>query len=146
METLRGCGGGAGGGRGKLRQAILQTALLSCLANGPAHGYSLIESVSLFVQGQTCVDPGSIYRILRGLEADGCVTSEWESPSSGPGRRVYEITTAGRDLLRHWCVFLERRAAALVSITQRGRLALGEAGDPENTPTGCGFCEEAFFD
>ncbi len=115
-----------GAGRGKLRQGLLQAALLSRLAEGEAHGYSLIDSASSLIGPQACVDPGTVYRILRALEAEGCVASHWESPTSGPGRRVYEITPAGLDLLRTWCAFLERRAEGLLAVARWGRSALGE--------------------
>ncbi|NLT35443.1 MAG: PadR family transcriptional regulator [Gaiellales bacterium] len=115
-----------GAGRGRLRQGLLQTALLSRLAEGEAHGYSLIDSAASLIGRQACVDPGTVYRILRALEAEGCVTSHWESPTSGPGRRVYEIMPAGLDLLRTWCVFLERRAEGLLAVARWGRSALGE--------------------
>lgn len=144
--SLAGAGVGAGRGSGKLRQALLQTALLSCLAEGEAHGYALIDAASSLVGAQACVDPGTVYRILRSLEAEGCVVSRWESPTSGPGRRVYEITGQGRDLLRHWCVFLERRAAGLLALASRGREALGEPGQAGGSGDECRFCEEAFFD
>lgn len=117
----------AGAGRGKLRQGLLQTALLSRLAEGEAHGYSLIDSAASLIGMQACVDPGTVYRILRALEAEGCVASHWESPSSGPGRRVYTVTPAGLNLLRTWCGFLERRAEDLLAVAHWGRRALREA-------------------
>jgi len=71
-------------GRGRLRQSLMETALLTCLAQGPAHGYRLIELVEDMVGGQTRVDPGSVYRVLRALEEDGGVVSTWEEQTSGP--------------------------------------------------------------
>lgn len=128
----------AGAGRGKLRQGLLQTALLSRLAEGEAHGYSLIDSAASLIGMQACVDPGTVYRILRALEAEGCVASHWESPSSGPGRRVYAVTPAGLDLLRTWCAFLERRAEGLLAVARWGRSALGETPPAAARSAGAG--------
>ena len=112
-------------GRGRLRQSLMETALLTCLAAGPAHGYRLIELVENMVGGQTCVDPGSVYRVLRALEEDGGVISTWEAQASGPSRRTYELTDRGRVLLAQWAEFLERRTRALEELADMARTALG---------------------
>lgn len=129
-------GGGAGSegrwtcprgsaGRGRLRQSLMETALLTCLAGGSAHGYRLIELVEDMVGGQTCVDPGSVYRVLRALEEDGGVVSTWEAQASGPSRRTYELTERGRLMLAQWAEFLERRTRALAALAEMARVALG---------------------
>ena len=74
--------------------------LLLLLAEAPAHGYELIERLRPF--GFDLGDPASVYKTLRQLEADGQVTSEWELSSRGPARRVYALTSDGRDLLQAW--------------------------------------------
>ena len=38
---------------------------------------------------------GSLYRVLRALEEDGLVSSEWDATSPGPAKRSYEITAGG---------------------------------------------------
>ncbi len=43
--------------------------------------------------------PGPIYREMRLLEDLGLVTSDWAVGQTGPGRRVYAITPAGRESL-----------------------------------------------
>ncbi len=124
------CPRAAGGrGRGRLRRSLMETALLTCLAKGPAHGYRLIELVEDMVGSQTCVDPGSVYRVLRALEEAGCVVSTWEAQASGPSRRTYELTERGRVLLAQWAEFLERRMRALAALADMARSALG--GDAE---------------
>jgi PadR family transcriptional regulator, regulatory protein PadR len=44
-------------------------------------------------------DPGRLYRALRALENDGLVRSIWEKSSSGPDRRMYELTREGVECL-----------------------------------------------
>jgi PadR family transcriptional regulator PadR len=44
-------------------------------------------------------DPGRLYRALRALENDGLVRSIWEKSSSGPDRRMYELTREGTECL-----------------------------------------------
>jgi PadR family transcriptional regulator PadR len=42
---------------------------------------------------------GSLYPILDELTEGGWLTSQWEEASSGPGRKVYALTSAGHDHL-----------------------------------------------
>ena len=44
-------------------------------------------------------DPGRLYRALRSLENDGLVQSVWQKSSSGPDRRMYELTRDGMQTL-----------------------------------------------
>lgn len=43
-----------------------------------------------------------IYRTLKRLDADGCLESRVEPSDRGPDRRVYTITSRGRERLREW--------------------------------------------
>ena len=52
--------------------------------------------------GEARVEMGNLYRLLRGLEEEGLVTSEWDDTSPGPAKRRYAITPAGERLLDHW--------------------------------------------
>lgn len=63
----------------------------------PAHGYELLERLRPLGFGRD--DPGRMYRALRALESDQLVRSTWEKSSSGPDRRMYELTLAGTRVL-----------------------------------------------
>ncbi len=58
-------------------------------------------------------DPGTFYRVLRGMESEGSVVSSWETPSAGPARRVYTITDNGREQLDGWVLSLQRDIEAM---------------------------------
>jgi PadR family transcriptional regulator, regulatory protein PadR len=79
-----------------------QPRLLLALAKKPAHGYELIELLGQ--EGGAAPDPGNFYRILRGLEEEGCVCSTWDTQNAGPARRVYELTDQGMEFLYTWAV------------------------------------------
>lgn len=104
----KGRGGGRGGGRGRRVISFLQPCLLVLLHRGKAHGYNLLSELAefRFTPGQS--DPSLVYRALRDMEAIGLVTSEWDSDSQGPQRRVYQITAAGEDFLAQWVHDLQR--------------------------------------
>ena len=65
-----------------------------------SHGYELMEKVMQF--GVESVDQGNFYRLLRQLEKDALVTSEWSVTSGGPAKRIYSITEAGEQYLELW--------------------------------------------
>jgi PadR family transcriptional regulator, regulatory protein PadR len=91
--------------------------LLLLLAEASAHGYELIERLRPF--GFELGDPASIYKSLRQLEAEGLVTSSWELSTRGPARRVYALTSDGRDLLESWALTLEHNRAILGHFLER---------------------------
>ncbi|MDQ3538104.1 MAG: helix-turn-helix transcriptional regulator [Actinomycetota bacterium] len=77
-----------------------QPCLLLLLAEGPSHGYDLLEQVGRL--GLERTDTGGLYRTLRGMERGGLVRSWWETSASGPPRRTYELTDEGQDWLHVW--------------------------------------------
>jgi poly-beta-hydroxybutyrate-responsive repressor len=80
-----------------LPKNFLRPCLLLLLREHPAHGYDLLERLRPL--GFSREDPGRLYRALRGLESDGLVRSVWEKSTTGPDRRMYELTRAGMEVL-----------------------------------------------
>ena len=84
-----------------------EPALLLMLRERPTHGYELLEALPA-VTGEARVDMGNLYRVLRALEEDGLVRSEWQADAPGPAKRTYELTIEGRRLLDAWASALRR--------------------------------------
>ncbi len=95
------------------KERYIQPSILLGLYGKPSYGYELIQDIQKygFVQGQA--PPGMIYRHLRQLEEDGLVRSEWATEGSGPAKRVYHITSEGREVLSLWIEFMETQAENL---------------------------------
>ena len=74
--------------------------MLLHLRDWNSHGYELMEKIMQF--GVESVDQGNFYRLLRQLEKDALVTSEWDVTSAGPAKRIYSITEAGENYLEMW--------------------------------------------
>ena len=115
------CGGRGSLGRGQHRRSLLETTILVSLLEDEAHGYGLMDRIETLAGSQMCVDPGSVYRSLRGMEQGGYVVSSWQEAESGPSRRTYAITSAGRDLLAEWAQFLETRAQVMSGLAALAR-------------------------
>ncbi|ALC87813.1 PadR family transcriptional regulator [Bacillus sp. FJAT-22090] len=79
---------------------FLVPIMLLHLRDFNSHGYELMQKITQF--GFNAVDQGNLYRILRQLEKDGKVTSEWDTESEGPAKRIYSITDAGEQYLEVW--------------------------------------------
>jgi poly-beta-hydroxybutyrate-responsive repressor len=88
-------------------ERFAEPALLLLLRERPAHGYDLLERLPELT-GETRIEMGNLYRLLRGLEEEGLVSSEWDDSSPGPAKRRYAITAAGERLLDQWAEALAR--------------------------------------
>lgn len=104
--------GGGGPGGGRYRRSVLEASILSSLAESTTHGYDLVEHIEALASDLVCIDPGTMYRLLRGLEEQGLVVSSWQTAESGPSRRVYTITGQGIEALELVATSLALRAEA----------------------------------
>jgi PadR family transcriptional regulator, regulatory protein PadR len=95
-----------------------EPALLLLLRERPAHGYELLEALPALT-GESRVDMGNLYRVLRALEEDGLVTSRWEAGEPGPAKRTYDLTTEGRHLLDEWADALGRSRGRIDAFLDR---------------------------
>ena len=78
----------------ELRRGVIVLAVLSQL-NEEQYGYSLLKLLS--EQGLE-IDQGTLYPLLRRLESQGLLSSDWNTEGSRP-RRYYVISEEGQKLL-----------------------------------------------
>jgi PadR family transcriptional regulator PadR len=83
---------------------IIYAAFLTMLSEKPLYGYLLVEGLESLGIDKQFVPYGAAYRILRSMEAEGLITSHWNTEGNGPARRVYKITEAGKEFLKNWLV------------------------------------------
>ncbi|MGH2920481.1 MAG: helix-turn-helix transcriptional regulator [Gaiellaceae bacterium] len=72
----------------------LDLVLLAVLADGPAHGYALVEELRLRSDGVFDLAEGTVYPALYRLESAGLLASKWTT-ASGRRRRTYRLTRRG---------------------------------------------------
>jgi len=99
-------------------ERFVEPSLLLLLRERPLHGYELIERLPE-VAGEGRVDVGNLYRLLRALEAEGLVSSEWSAELPGPAKRTYELTDEGRALLDRWAEALRQAQADVQGFLDR---------------------------
>jgi len=91
----------------------VEPCLLLLLHRNAAHGYSLLEELKEFGFAEAPIDPSVVYRALRDMEAQGLVTSIWDTTGPGPPRRVYRLTAQGNQRLAWWVADLRETQKAL---------------------------------
>lgn len=90
---------------------MLTAHLLALLKGWSAYGYELAQRLEEAGFGD--MNKGSIYRLLRQMERSGLVSSNWDTSSDGPARRVYSMTDAGNIFLNSWLAFLDTHRRGL---------------------------------
>jgi PadR family transcriptional regulator, regulatory protein PadR len=116
-RTRRRLGSGAWRVRARVER-FGEPALLLLLSEGPAHGYDLLDRLPELLPEER-IDMGNLYRVLRGLEEEGIVDSEWDAGAPGPAKRVYELTDDGRALLDAWAEGLGGAAESIGAFLTR---------------------------
>ena len=81
----------------QMRRGTLQYCVLSLLAEEERYGFDLVRGLAE-MDGMVTSE-GTIYPLLSRLRRDGLVESSWRESPSGPPRRYYRLTDAGRSAL-----------------------------------------------
>jgi DNA-binding PadR family transcriptional regulator len=76
----------------------LDGMILAVVADEPAHGYAVIETLKRRSSGVFDLPEGTVYPALHRLESDGLLSSGWVD-AEGRRRRVYRLTRRGRAAL-----------------------------------------------
>lgn len=77
----------------ELRRGVVVLATLSQL-HQPRYGYEVRQALA---EKGMPIEEGTLYPLLRRLEAQGVLASEWRS-DAGPARRYYTLSADGRKL------------------------------------------------
>jgi DNA-binding PadR family transcriptional regulator len=99
--------------------------ILLALHAGPVHGFGIVQAVEEHTEGRLLLAPSLLYRRLQKLEDQGLVAEAGEEPGErGVPRKLYELTPAGRELVRD-------EARRLLALSKEGRIRrLAVGGDP----------------
>lgn len=73
--------------------------ILLALADGPAHGYAVMQAVERETRGAVRLGPGTLYGAIRRLRTEGLIAETMASEQGDAGRRSYRLTSSGRRAL-----------------------------------------------
>ncbi len=76
----------------QLKKGVLDLCVLALLIKEDSYAYDIARELSDAVQ----MGEGTIYPLMRRLQADGFVTSYLQESVSGPPRKYYQVTDIGR--------------------------------------------------
>ena len=96
----------------ELRRGTLILLVLSQLRR-PMYGYSLVKKLN---DSQIPIDANTLYPLMRRLESQGLLESQWDTGESKP-RKYYKITENGLEVLEktriYWNTFSQNVNALL---------------------------------
>jgi DNA-binding PadR family transcriptional regulator len=93
---------------------------LLILRDGSTHGYELADNLAEMLPAER-IDMGNLYRMLRALESDGIVESEWRDDLPGRNRRTYRLTEQGDALLDTWAEALGEANGTITAFLEQYR-------------------------
>ena len=79
--------------------ASATSMILSIVSRGETYGYAIIGEIRDVSGGAIEWTDGMLYPVLRRLESQGLLISEWRVAESGKKRRYYRIKESGRQAL-----------------------------------------------
>lgn len=88
----------------ELNSGLIALVLLSVLekAGEDLYGYQIAKRLQGLSEGGSPMKQGALYPVLRTLSANGLLASRVVPSYSGPPRRYYKITAAGRETHARW--------------------------------------------
>lgn len=97
----------------ELNSGTAALVLLSLLdkAQEPMYGYQIAKLMDSADETVPMMKHGALYPVLRSLQNSGLLESRVDPSVSGPPRRYYSITEAGRGTLRTWIAIWDQTKA-----------------------------------
>lgn len=111
---------------GNLYRFVEPVLLFLLRKKGRAHGYDLASDLREYSLTDAEIEIAALYRTLRQLEENGCVTSAWKMEGSGPARRLYVLTRRGEQHLQEWVIVLDHMSRSMKRFIREARAAGGE--------------------
>jgi PadR family transcriptional regulator PadR len=102
----------------QVRKGLLELCILTALAGEERYGYELVKTL-VGIPGLG-VTEGTIYPLLSRLKVAGFVTSRLEESSSGPARKYYSLTKAGRQVMSAMNDYLAQLNQGVTRLRRKG--------------------------
>ena len=107
----------------ELSAGTVSLALLAVVCGGQEamYGYQIAKRLEHLGDGVLAGKQSALYPVLRNLEAAGLLESFVEPSMSGPPRRYYRATSAGREALVEWSAAWRATRDSLDSVLKDAR-------------------------
>ena len=77
-------------------RGTLDLMILKALADGPMHGYGVVQWIRRTTEETLMVEDGALYPALHRLRKRGLITSDWGRSENNRRARYYRLTQTGR--------------------------------------------------
>lgn len=98
---------------GNLYRFVEPVLLFLLKKKGRSHGYELAAELREYALTDASIEAAALYKTLRQLEQNNCVSSEWDVTGKGPAKRVYCLTPHGEEHLTEWITVLDHVARSM---------------------------------
>ena len=106
---------------GNLYRFVEPVLLFLLHRKGRSHGYELAADLRKYALTDAEIEVSALYRTLRQLERNDCVTSEWDVEGGGPARRRYALTSRGQEHLEEWMTVLDHISKSMARLVKEAR-------------------------
>lgn len=76
----------------QLKKGVLELCVLALLSRGDAYAYDIAGRLAKGIE----MGEGTIYPLMRRMQADGLVDTYLVESASGPSRKYYKLTEVGK--------------------------------------------------
>ena len=95
----------------ELRRGTLTLAVLGALRK-PRYGYALLQTMQ---QENIEIEADTLYPLLRRLESQGLLSSDWDTSESRP-RKYYTVSARGAEALKELLVEWDKMQQSIASV------------------------------
>lgn len=98
---------------GNLSRFVEPVLLFLLKKKGRSYGYELAAEWQAHAFTDASIEAAALYKTLRQLEENDCVTSEWDVTGKGPAKRVYRLTPHGEQHFAEWVTVLDQMTRSM---------------------------------
>ena len=81
-------------------QGTLNVLILKTLSWHPMNGYAIAQWIRDTTRGDIAIEEGALYPALHRMEHRGWISAEWGMSANNRRAKFYQLTPAGRRVLR----------------------------------------------
>jgi len=87
----------------------MQFLILRVIYEKPSYGYEIIKSTEKIADNQHKIETGTAYTLLRRMEKENLLKSNWKENKQRPAKRIYRVTPKGKEHLKVWLKMVIQR-------------------------------------
>ena len=109
----------------QLKKGVLALCVLALLERGDSYAYEIASRMAEAVE----MGEGTVYPLMRRMQSDGLVETYMVESASGPSRKYYRLTDAGRTSLASQKTEWDAFVRAVNGILEHEATPQAETGD-----------------